>query len=72
MKGPSAPATSKSLDAPSCLVVKGVIADGAMDDTADIPAAHDGMTPPVRCRAGWNTAVVREPRSDLVGSDQRQ
>jgi len=23
-----------------------VTADGAMDDTADIPAAHDGMTPP--------------------------
>ena len=46
MNGPSAPVTSKSLDAPSCLVVKGVTADGAMDDTADIPVAHDGMTPP--------------------------
>jgi len=46
VNGPSAPATSKSLNAPSCLVVKGVTADGAMDDTADIPAAHDGMTPP--------------------------
>jgi len=46
VNGLSAPATSESLDAPSCLVVKGVTADGAMDDTADIPAAHDGMTPP--------------------------
>ena len=46
MNGPSVPATSKILNAPSCLVVKGVTADGAMDDTADIPAAHDGMTPP--------------------------
>jgi len=46
VNGPSAPATSKNLDAPSCLVVKGVTADGAIDDTADIPAAHDGTTPP--------------------------
>jgi hypothetical protein len=46
VNGPSAPATSKSLNAPLCLVVKGVTADGAMDDTADIPAAHDGITPP--------------------------
>jgi len=44
VNGPSVPATS-------CLVVKGVTANGAMDDTADIPAAHDAMTPPVRCRA---------------------
>ena len=67
VNGPSVPVTSKSLNAPSCLAVKGVTADGAMDDTTDIPTARDGMTPPVRCRAftsGWNTAVVREPRFD--------
>ena len=63
VNGPSVPVTSKSLNAPSCLVVKGLTADGTMDDTADIPAAHDGMTPPVKCRAftsGWNTAVRAE------------
>ena len=41
-----------------------------MDDTSDIPAARDDMTPPVRRRAftsGWNTAVAREPTFDLVG-----
>ena len=41
-----------------------------MDDTSDIPAARDDMTPPVRGRAftsGWNTAVAREPTFDLVG-----
>jgi len=44
--------------------------DGAMDDTADIPAARDGMTRPVRRCAftsGWNTAVARGPTFDLVG-----
>jgi len=44
--------------------------DGAMDDTADIAAARDDMTPPVRRRAftsGWNTAVAREPTFDFSG-----
>ena len=71
VNGPSVPVTSKSLNAPSCLAVKGVTDDGAMDDTADNPAARDGMTPPVRRRAftsGWNTAVVREPRFDFSGA----
>ena len=30
---------------------EGVTEDGAMDDSADISAARDGMTPPVRRRA---------------------
>jgi len=50
--------------------LQGATGDGAMDDTADIPAARDDMTPPVRRRAftsGWNTAVAREPTFDLVG-----
>ena len=70
VNGPSAPTTSKSLNVPLCLVVKGVTADDTMDDTADIPTVHDEMTPPVRCRAftsGWNTAVVRETRSVISG-----
>ena len=44
--------------------------DGAMDDSADIPVAHDGTARPVRRRAstsGWDSAVVREPSFDLVG-----
>jgi len=62
--------TAKSLSAPSCSVAEGVTEDGAMDDNTDIPAAHDGMAPPVRRCAftsGWDTAVVREPSSDFSG-----
>ena len=51
VNGPSVPVTSRSSSAPSCSVAEGVTEDGAMDDSADIPASCDGMTPPVRRRA---------------------
>jgi len=45
--GPSVPVTARTLSAPSCSVAEGVTEDGAIDDSADIPAARDGMTPHV-------------------------
>ena len=68
MNGLSVPVNATSFSAPSCSVAEGVTEDGAMDDSADIPAARDGMAPPVRRRAqtsGWDTAVVREPSFDF-------
>ena len=38
----SIPVTARSLSAPSCSVAEGVTEDGAIDDSADIPAARDG------------------------------
>jgi len=45
------PNDARSLSAPSCSVAEGVTEIGAMDDSADIPVARDGMTPSVRRRA---------------------
>jgi len=51
VNGLSVPVIARSLSAPSCSLAEGVVEDGAMDDSADIPAARDGMTPPIRRRA---------------------
>jgi len=60
----SVPVTARNLNAPSCSVAQGVTENGAMNDSADIPATRDGTAPPGRLRAstsGMNTAVMREP-----------
>ena len=51
MNGQLVPVMARSLSASSCSVAEGVTEDGIMDDSADIPVARDGMTPPVRRRA---------------------
>ena len=71
LNGPSVPVTSRSLSAPSCSVAEGATEDGAMDDSADIPAARDGMTPPVRRRAFTSECGIQRWRESraliLVG-----
>ena len=71
MNGLSIPVTARTLSAPSCSVAQGFTEDGAIDDSADNPAARDGTAPPVRRRAstsGWDTAVMREPSVDFGGA----
>jgi len=51
VNGQLVPVMARSLSASSCSVADGVTEDGIMDDSADIPVARDGMTPPVRRRA---------------------
>ena len=64
MNGLSVPVTARSLNAPSSSVAEGVTEDGAMNDSANIPAARDSTTPPGRLLAstsGLYIAVVTEP-----------
>jgi len=71
VNGLSIPATARSLSAPSCSVAEAVTEDGAIDDSADIPAACDGTARPGRRRAptsGRDSAVVREPCFDFGGT----
>ena len=51
VNGLSIAVTVGNLSAQSCSDAEGVTDDGAVDDSADISAARDGMTPPVRRRA---------------------
>ena len=55
--------TARNFNAPSYSVTEGVTENGAMNDSANIPAARDGTTPPGRLLAstsGLYIAVVRE------------
>ena len=52
----SAPVTAGNLNAPSCSVAQGVTENGAMSDSADVPATRDGKSPPgdfVRRHLEW-------------------
>ena len=52
----SAPVTAGNLNAPSCSVAQGVTENGAMSDSADVPATRDGTAPPgdfVRRHLKW-------------------
>jgi len=52
----SVPVTAGNLNAPSCSVAQGVTENGAMNDSADVPATRDGTAPPgdfVRRHLEW-------------------